>query len=170
MWYEPCVGEGAIVEAVNLHREAGSDPISWQLSDIRPEACAAVKKHWPYYELEQRSALDPCVQTWDEPSVVITNPPFNIAWELLHHLLKTFPHAHVVLLMRLNFLASDGRADFMRQFAPDVYVLPNRPSFRGGGKTDSIEYAWMHWSPVPRKREEGIYRVLPVTSLEERRQ
>jgi hypothetical protein len=28
---------------------------------------------------------------------------------------------------------------------PDIYVIPNRPSFTGG-KTDSIEYAWFVWS------------------------
>lgn len=32
----------------------------------------------------------------------------------------------------------------MRSHTPDIYVLPNRPSFSGKG-TDSIEYAWFVW-------------------------
>lgn len=38
------------------------------------------------------------------------------------------------------------RADFHRRHPSDVFVLPRRPSFTGGG-TDATEYAWFVWGP-----------------------
>ena len=73
----------------------------------------------------------------------------------------------VVLLLRLNFLGTRGRAAFMRRHPPAVYVLPDRPSFTGKG-TDSIEYAWFVW---PRERREaGTIRVLATTDKDQRQQ
>ena len=96
--------------------------------------------------------------------VVITNPPFSDAEAFLRRSLELADH--VVLLLRLNFLASAKRAELMRERAPDVYVLPNRPSFDGKG-TDSIEYAWFHWPA--RRRRSGRIQVLPCTPASERR-
>jgi len=48
------------------------------------------------------------------------------------------------MLLRLNFLASERRQEWMKTDTPDVYVLPNRPSFRGKG-SDATEYAWFVW-------------------------
>ena len=72
----------------------------------------------------------------------------------------------VVMLLRLNFLAGGGRADFMRAQEPDVYVLPNRPSFTGHG-TDSCEYAWFVFG-ASRPKPSGIVRVLATTPKEQR--
>jgi hypothetical protein len=62
--------------------------------------------------------------------VIITNPPFSLGFEVAK---KAVTEAsHVVLLLRLNFLGSgtkSGRSDWLRMNPPDVYVLPNRPSF-----------------------------------------
>jgi hypothetical protein len=88
-------------------------------------------------------------------AVAITNPPFRLAQEFIDAALACADH--VVMLLRLNYLASKGRWPFMSRHTPDVYVLPNRPSFTGG-KTDSIEYAWFVWRPGP--RSEGRLRVL----------
>lgn len=164
VWYEPCAGTGAIVDGVNRHR----DDVSWQLADIEEEACKTLRTKYPHTELLWGTALG---QTpWDTiPNVVITNPPYLPAYELLNHFLRTFPHAHIVLLLRVNFLASESRHRFMVEYPPDIYVLPNRPSFKGQGKTDATEYAWFHWGPSPRRREVGKLKVLELTSLTERR-
>jgi hypothetical protein len=95
--------------------------------------------------------------------VVITNPPFSLAMQFVQACLPI--STNVVMLLRLNFLASESRSGFMRDTKPNVYVLPNRPSFVRGGKTDSIEYAWFHWYPGA----EGIVRVLPTTPAAERK-
>src|SRR5260370_38158480 len=76
--------------------------------------------------------------------------------------------ARVVLLLRLNFLATSSRSRFMRTYAPDIYVPPQRPSFNGRG-TDSQEYAWLVWGlPVSRRRNTGIVRVLADTDKKTR--
>jgi hypothetical protein len=62
----------------------------------------------------------------------------------------------------------------MHTLCPDVFVLPNRPSFRPSKRgiftTDSIEYAWFMWGEEPgRYRSEGRMSVLNTTPKEERR-
>jgi hypothetical protein len=46
----------------------------------------------------------------------------------------------VVMLLRINFLAGQDRACFMRVHTPSTYVAP-RPSFDGKG-SDATEYGW----------------------------
>ena len=164
VWYEPCAGTGAIVDVVNKHR----DDVSWQLAEIEEEACKTLRTKYPNTELLWGTALG---QTpWDaQPDVVITNPPYLPAYELLTHFLQAFPNAYIVLLLRVNFLASVARHDLMSAYPPDIYVLPNRPSFKGAGKTDATEYAWFVWGPSPRRREVGKLKILELTSLPERR-
>lgn len=51
----------------------------------------------------------------------------------------------VIMLLRLGFLASEKRFNFMKENPPtDVLVLHKRPSFTGKG-TDAQEYAWFVW-------------------------
>ena len=50
----------------------------------------------------------------------------------------------VCMLLRLNFLASESRCEWMQNNTPDVYVIPNRPSFKGKG-SDACEYGWFLW-------------------------
>jgi hypothetical protein len=72
-----------------------------------------------------------------------------------------------ILLLRLNYLEGVERAEFWRRCAPDVYVLPNRPSFHGGG-TDATAYAWFRIrNRVP--RGEGTVRVLAPVPAAQRR-
>jgi hypothetical protein len=96
--------------------------------------------------------------------VALGNPPYRLAAEFIARsldLAKT-----LALLLRVNYLASEKRNVFMRSLTPDIYVLPNRPSFRGEG-TDSPEYAWFLWSGE-RGRTRGRLRVLNTTPLEVR--
>jgi len=96
--------------------------------------------------------------------LAITNPPFRHAMEVVQWCLA---HAErSVLLLRLNFLGSVKRAPFLREHTPDVYVLPNRPSFTGRG-TDSVEYAWFDWDR--RRNRPAQVQVLPLTPANERR-
>lgn len=133
-WLEPCAGDGAVVRAV-----VRAD-VQWTTYDIRPESSAQ--------NIGDFLSVRPRVLLW-EPEVVspwasvcLTNPPYSLAMEFVQHAMK---HAHVTaMLLRLNFLGSEGRAQFFRAHPPSVYVLPNRPSFVGG-RTDACEYAWFVW-------------------------
>ena len=81
--------------------------------------------------------------------LVITNPPFSLAMEFIqqsHLWVRHTPTATVAMLLPLNFLGSEKRAGWLRAHPPGLYVSPQRPSFTGG-KTDSINYAWMMWQP-----------------------
>ena len=69
------------------------------------------------------------------------------------------------MLLRLNYLGSANRHSFMSQHAPDLYVLPNRPSFKANGATDSIDYAWFVWDKYNLNRTYGQTTLLDLTSL-----
>ncbi|MFT4975052.1 MAG: hypothetical protein ACI8S6_000939 [Myxococcota bacterium] len=163
---EPCAGDGALIRACTRLR----DDITWSAAELRP-ACqrdltTAIGDPDRLYIGDLLSAGD-----WisgQAPDVIITNPPFRIAREILDFCLGR--QATVVMLLRLNFLASAARAALMRQHPPDVYVLPNRPSFLSGGKTDSVEYAWFVWPDGGISRPAGRLHVLAPTPLHERRQ
>ena len=190
IWYEPCAGEGAIIRAVESWRSGRLEGIDWYANELRSEAVPTLEKVVPRERItvgDYRDILFPPLtnaigleRPWDEAapnsqdvSVVITNPPFRLAMDVINQSLTSFPHASLVLLLRLNFLGSEDRQPFHRDFAPDVYVLPNRPSFRpsarGKHSTDSPEYAWFCWGPSPRRRAVGEYQILDTTPLEERR-
>lgn len=102
---------------------------------------------------------------------IVTNPPYSLAQEFIERCQALLPGKPIVMLLRLNFLASEGRHGLMRGFGPSVYVLPNRPSFRrnaeGRAATDATEYAWFYFPPKPRRR--GFVEVLDLTPASERR-
>jgi len=115
---------------------------------------------------------------------VMENPPYRLAEEVLRRAWQVAPHALVALLLRLNFAASEDRAGLMQAHPPDIYVLPNRPSFRVVERTvvkdgrevtrktstDACEYAWFIWEPASApRRAVGAFQVLESTPLELRR-
>jgi len=97
----------------------------------------------------------------DPFDVVLTNPPYSLAQQFIDHALLFAPI--VCMLLRLNFLASEGRAD--TSLPGRIKVLPNRPCFVSGA-SDSCEYGWFVYS-----REPGpcVVERLAVTPLAERR-
>lgn len=101
--------------------------------------------------------------------IALTNPPFSLAWEMLHFL---WPHvADICFLLRLNFLGSAKRHPWLQQHQPNVYVLPNRPSFsknkEGKRGTDSIEYGWFHFD-TRTPCAQGRIELLDLTPKSER--
>lgn len=158
-WLEPCAGNGAIITAVNAIR----NDVTWQAVEMRHTACNQLMKVMPADHIIEDSFFQVAGGLFGKYPVCLTNPPFSKAMEFVE---TCIPKAeHTVMLLRLNFLASEARSNFMRGTRPDVYVLPNRPSFTMSGKTDSIEYAWFHWH----EDSAGIVRVLSSTNKIERR-
>ena len=137
LWIEPCAGVGDIVAAVQA---TGRSP-RWAVNELRAECRPALQG---LCRAQDSVSIGP-MEDWAPPgraAVAITNPPFRLAQEVVAWCRQ---HADVaVLLLRLNFVGSERRAPLMRAHPPDVYVLPNRPSFTGKG-TDSVEYAWFVW-------------------------
>lgn len=134
---EPAAGDGAMLEPLREHwpqAELSAWDITPQHPDVKPLAffLSADTKH----------------------DLIITNPPYKHALEFAERGLEMLtPGGYLVLLLRLNFLASKRRAAFFRQHLPtDVYVLSRRPSFlQQTGEnprewaTDFSDYGWFVW-------------------------
>ena len=92
--------------------------------------------------------------------VIITNPPFYIAREVIEKALKDVKTGgYVVMLLRLNFFGSNQRLDFWEKQLPTwAYVHHRRFSFTDDGKTDSIEYMHAVWQ----KDAEPAFTMLKV--------
>lgn len=178
-WVEPCAGDGAIIRAVNdpdpldngwrgVRGVLRTEPrIEWDARELRPEAQPFLAPLVATDRLVIGDALSSPApaEPWD---VMLTNPPFCLAMEFVRWGLE---HARVVaVLERLNFLGSEERSKWMREHAPDVYVLPNRPVFGRNAKgelgTDSIEYAWFVFDRERLKRRSGSITVLSSTAPE----
>jgi hypothetical protein len=168
---EPCVGDGVIVSAINKYL---SHNHSWISYDIRPNtytptanSCHFVQDFLTVNTLPI-DLLKPC-PGYLPISAVITNPPFSLLNEFLYHSRKLCPEADLIYLLRLNTLAGgpiSGRDKLYKDLGtPDIYVLPNRPSFVKG-KTDACEYAWFIFPPEVRL--EGTVRILNQTPKKER--
>ena len=92
-----------------------------------------------------------------KPQMIISNPPFKNAFEFIQKALDDVcDDGYVVMLLRLNFLGSKVRNEWLRNNMPsEIYVHSKRMSFTDNGKTDSIEYAHFVW----RKGYKGVTRL-----------
>jgi hypothetical protein len=153
LWFEPAVGAGAIVRAVERHRPNRQ---TWIAGDIRPIPTP------PYVEGKDLFIGDFLSLGFDQAllrrlAVIITNPPFCHALPFARKCLDLAAgRAWVVLLLRLAFLETEERAGFLRAYPPDVYPLAKRPSFNGDG-TDSAAYAWFVWPPISGRKHGILY-------------
>jgi len=146
-WIEPCAGDGAIIRACKASG-VHSKFVAVELQERfrkQLENTPSVKEtyisdylKWDLYKERYRSMAA------DKPKaqVCITNPPYVFALEMIQHAMTQANQ--VCMLLRLNFLASEKRVVWMQNNTPDIYVLPNRPSFRGKG-SDACEYGWFVW-------------------------
>jgi hypothetical protein len=83
----------------------------------------------------------------NRPDCIITNPPFNMAIEIIQKALDDVDvGGYVVMLLRLNFFGSKGRKPFWTHNLPMCcYVHSERMRFLNTGGTDSIEYMHCVW-------------------------
>jgi hypothetical protein len=143
-WLEPCAGEGGIIAAV------GSAP-SWTACELQSQYEAGLRLCTPDVQIGDFLAptykpvpltAGPVLLPRRPYRVAITNPPYALAQEFI---VKCRNLADItIMLLRINFLGTQTRMEWMRDWVPDIYVLPERPSFDGKG-TDATEYAWMAW-------------------------
>jgi hypothetical protein len=160
---EPSAGNGAVIRAF---ADSGISPGRWFACEVREEEALTLSAlcrsricnflRDPFLDMVGGRGV----------SAVIGNPPYTYAFEFVQRARELFVDADVCFLLRLAFAASEDRNGFMRENPPDVYLLPNRPSFTGEG-TDSADYAWMIWPTGP-SRTAGSFRVLNTTPLSER--
>lgn len=135
---EPCVGDGGILHELppdcdTLTNDLVARPPvvpEFLLDARRPESWAAFRKTGPI-------------------GVVLTNPPFNSAFDIVR---AAWPYAEraVVLLLRLSWLEpTEDRGPWLEQYPPTRLIVMPRWDFRGNGDTDSVTAAWMVWARSP---------------------
>lgn len=168
-WLEPSAGNGDIIRAVRSVR----GDVRWTAVEIRDEcrqqllaAMDGTMAEGPALAIRDFLTWKPAL-CWD---VCLGNPPFSQAEAFVRHGLELANQ--VVYLLRLNFLESEARAEWLRDLKPDVYVLPNRPSFvvphwKRAGATDSTAYCWMRFRRHPMLRM-GLCRILASTPRTDR--
>lgn len=107
-------------------------------NDIREDSPASY--HTNFLEAKQNNIYD----------IVITNPPFNIAQNIIEKSLQVCRDWwYVIMLLRLNYFWWKVRQEFWKKNMPiRVYVHNRRMSFTPDWKTDSVEYmhcVWKKW-------------------------
>lgn len=159
IWIEAGAGEGAIIRAVNEVRK----DVDWIACELRGECFERLARVTPSVRIGNFLGMDlEFLGIKEKAEVMFGNPPFHLALEFVMHGFTVAER--VVQLLRLNFVESDDRVEFMRTYAPNLSVLPNRPSFNPNGNTDSCAYAWFSW-PVEKERAYGAWEVLKSTPL-----
>jgi hypothetical protein len=136
--FEPCVGDGAILRELPAAADTLTNDLvarapvvpEFLLDARRPECWEAFRKTGPI-------------------GVVITNPPFNSAFDILR---AAWPYAEhgVALLLRLSWLEpTEDRGPWLEAHPPTRLIVMPRWDFRGNGETDSVTTAWLLWARSP---------------------
>jgi len=136
MLIEPCAGDGAIVRELRAAYPR-ANIVAIELRDTAAALAAA--------GASTIICADFFSTTIAHNASVIGNPPFSLAFEFAEKCVDSLAR-YVALLLRLNFLASAARKDFINAHPPShLGILSRRPSFTADGKTDSSDYAWFVW-------------------------
>jgi hypothetical protein len=143
---DPCAGGDdsnpmSYPEAINIIRKRTTGFTTTEIGqtlltlDIRPDSSAAHVADYMTWQPYQKYGL------------IITNPPFNIALDIIKKARQEITDdGYVVMLLRLNFLGGKERGRWMRQNMPEsIWVHSQRMKFLNTSGTDSIEYAHFVW-------------------------
>lgn len=149
-WLEPSAGDGAIIRAAQPRAAA-----IWTAVELREECRARLTATVGHVIIGDFLSIT-LGRSFD---VAILNPPFVQALRFVDRCLAIA--GTVIALLRLNWLETQEREPFLRRHTPDVYVLPDRPSFTGDGATDATAYAWFVWPAGHHDRSSGRIEVLP---------
>lgn len=147
---DPCAGRGGILRVLRGlgARTCGVEIDTGCDADLRPECtdgtvwCDALHADpWPPF-----------------PGLpVIANPPYSLAEAFVRAYGLDVARPFAAFLLRLGFLESKKRWPLFSEHPPAaVYVLSDRPSFTGNGRTDASAYAWATWSDVTRPGETRV--------------
>lgn len=128
-WLEPCAGDGAIVRAVG--------GVRWITNDLYRPA--------QYQQDLTISGQVAYLRDVVDPHVCISNPPYRDAFTIVRNLVAHRVAWATVMLLPVGFLTSARRRDFLTEYPPDVYILPDRPSFTSDGRVSNQDYAWFVW-------------------------
>jgi hypothetical protein len=158
-WIEPSVGEGVIVDAVNAYVPG----IEWTICDVRDVRPRLQRFRGATVHIEDFLKFSPSA-FGAEFDVAIMNPPFSDCVGFIEECRRIA--RTVICFQSLNLLGSADRNKLVKGAVPDVYVLPDRVSHSGDGKTDSVYAAWYVWGESVGRV--GSIQVLDTTDLRDR--
>jgi hypothetical protein len=150
VFLDPCAG-GDIDNEMSYPkalRKFGFDGVI-ETIDIREDSLAQRKEN--FLKFQEPYKYD----------VVITNPPFNIALDIIN---KSFDvvkdGGFIIMLLRLNFFGGQKRKEFWKENMPLYsFVHSKRMSFTKNGSTDSIEYMHCVWKKGLRTKSTKLFIV-----------
>ena len=146
---EPCAGDGRILQACAAQwprRELRAVEIDPQYEGALQAITATT--HLTDFRIwaQDYRQMFPDRQRCG-PGLIISNPPFSIAQEILEAcFLVARPTTPVVMLLRLSFLESAQRKPFWDAHPlAGLYPLARRPSFTEDGHTLGQGFGWFVW-------------------------
>lgn len=144
---EPCCGDGAIVRELTGPHVVTNDIVA--RPPLTPDFMIDATARGSWQAFRRFSPIE----------LVITNPPFDQAFDIAQHALE-FADRGVVLLLRLSWLEPTAdRGPWLAVHPPERVIVLPRHDFRGNGHTDSVTSGWMVWSkgqPLGRKGVEVV--------------
>lgn len=159
---EPCVGGGALVDGLAKYwHGTDRDVITGDFRDVAADwqgDWTSRPKHWRWNrDVKARLA---------GAGLVLTNPPFSLAREIVEASWRHCPRATVAILQRSGFYEpTDDRGDWLRAHNPDRIVIGRceffRPDGSSAGKGDSTAYEWYVWGPNRQGPREGHHEINP---------
>lgn len=136
--FDPCCGVGEILTVFAGYKTKGIE-----IDPIRAETARDY--------IDQVFCGDALRERWPAADMAVFNPPFTHAREFAEMAIawrSNDPRRTVAMLARLTFAESKSRRELHQTHPSDVYVLSERPRFRGDTRgTDSITCAWFVWGP-----------------------
>jgi|SRR5271166_3381780 len=160
-FHDPCCGLGTIIDV------AGRHGIQATGADILDRA-------------HGRFAVRDFLQDGRRYANIVTNPPSRKTTEIVRHALEhVLPSGVVIVLVPLNFMASQARYPLHRAHCRGAFILSQRPSIPPGDvllkhgeqirKSGSIDFCWLMFSPQhPPGEVASICWLEPTTSLSAR--
>lgn len=125
--WEPCGRGGAII------REIEAAGLPWVGTDVVSDVDNGV------------TGLDLLAAKAPRSKVVVTNPPFALAAEMIVHLLDRLKVDYLALLLKATFFHADERRELFRLHPPArIHALTWRLDFKGQG-APVMECAWFVW-------------------------
>lgn len=113
----------------------GLDKNNIHTIDIREDSLADIKGD--YLQMDCKDKYD----------IIITNPPFNIALDIIKKALNDVKDGGwVIMLLRLNFFEGKARKSFWEENMPVYsFVHSKRMAFSDSKSTDSVAYVHNAW-------------------------
>lgn len=131
--WEPCAGDGAMATTL---LECGAKAVL--CSDVKPRP--SLEHKIVQIDVLQAKRLPTC-------DAVVTNPPFDIAADIIHHILTrpNGPPQLLALVLKASYWHSARRAALYDRFTPtSIHPLRWRPDFKNLG-APTMEIMWCVW-------------------------